>query len=109
MKELKVGHGAAPGTTAGPLINGAGVLKVRRHVDDAIEKGATLLCGGSGEGNFFEPTLLTGCDASMACFKEETFGPLAAIAKFDTEAEAVAIANDASVGLAAYFCSKDLA
>ena len=91
------------------MINAAGRMKVERHVKDALEKGGKLLMGGkSPGGNFWEPTLIVGANTEMECFKEEQFGPLLAIASFDTEEEAITIANDCEVGLAGYFCSKDL-
>ena len=109
MEKIKLGHGINDGTTQGPLINAAGRMKVERHVKDALEKGGKLLMGGkSPGGNFWEPTLIVGANTEMACFKEEQFGPLLAIASFDTEEEAITIANDCEVGLAGYFCSKDL-
>ena len=100
------------GVSQGPLINGAGRSKVARHVASALEMGATLETGG-GEvpaqgANFFTPTVLTGVTNDMAPFREETFGPVCPIAKFKTEDEAIALANDAEVGLAGYFCSRDL-
>jgi len=112
---LVLGHGLSEGTTQGPLINSNGVDKVRRHVADAVAKGAVVAyqheraSGDLGNGCFFPPTLLTGCTPAMACFQEETFGPLVSVAAFDSEAEALAIANSADVGLAGYFCSRDLA
>ena len=109
MEKIKLGHGINDGTTQGPLINAAGRMKVERHVKDALEKGGKLLMGGkSPGGNFWEPTLIVGANTEMECFKEEQFGPLLAIASFDTEEEAITIANDCEVGLAGYFCSKDL-
>jgi len=109
---LRVGHGTADGTTFGPLINRAGVAKVARHVTDALGKGATLVTGGGAlagsGGHFFAPTVLTGCGPGMLCFDEETFGPVVSVVKFGTEAEAVALANKSSVGLAGYLCTADL-
>ena len=76
---------------------------------DALAQGATLVTGGSevSDGNFFEPTLVTGASRGMLMMEEETFGPLAAVVRFDTEEEAVALANDVDVGLAGYFCTTD--
>lgn len=108
---IVLGHGLSEGTTSGgsPLINDAGKTKVERHVADALRKGATLVTGGkSPGGNFFEPTILVGATPDMDCFRNETFGPLCPIASFETEEEAISMANDCEVGLAAYFCSNDL-
>jgi succinate-semialdehyde dehydrogenase/glutarate-semialdehyde dehydrogenase len=104
---LEVADGFAPGVDVGPLIDEPAVAKVERHVADAIERGAELRLGGNGlGGTFFEPTVLIGVtsDAAMSC--EETFGPVAGIVRFATEAEAVRLANDTPYGLAAYFYSE---
>ncbi len=109
--ELKPGNGLDAGTTQGPLINEAALSKVDAHVSDALEKGATLLTGGrrvEGTGTFFEPTLVTGATADMKVAREETFGPFAALFKFDSEEEAIERANDTEYGLACYFYSQDL-
>uniref|UniRef100_A0A8D0PKV1 Succinate-semialdehyde dehydrogenase, mitochondrial n=1 Tax=Sus scrofa TaxID=9823 RepID=A0A8D0PKV1_PIG len=109
---LCVGNGFEERTTQGPLINEKAVEKVEKHVIDAISKGATVVTGGKRHQvgkNFFEPTLLSNVTQDMLCSREETFGPLAPVIKFDTEEEAVAIANAANVGLAGYFYSQDLA
>uniref|UniRef100_A0A8D1WA93 Succinate-semialdehyde dehydrogenase, mitochondrial n=1 Tax=Sus scrofa TaxID=9823 RepID=A0A8D1WA93_PIG len=109
---LCVGNGFEERTTQGPLINEKAVEKVEKHVIDAISKGATIVTGGKRHQvgkNFFEPTLLSNVTQDMLCSREETFGPLAPVIKFDTEEEAVAIANAANVGLAGYFYSQDLA
>ena len=86
---------------------------MRRHVDDAVAKGARVLTGGrvleQGGGRFFAPTVLADADASMLCAREETFGPVAPVFAFDTEEQAVAAANSTEFGLAAYFYSRDLA
>lgn len=109
-KNLHVGNGFEEKTTQGPLINKKAVEKVEKHVSDAVSKGATIVTGGKrhqlGQ-NFFEPTLLSNVSQDMLCSHEETFGPLAPVIKFDTEEEAVAIANAADVGLAGYFYSQD--
>ncbi|XP_077992127.1 succinate-semialdehyde dehydrogenase, mitochondrial-like [Glandiceps talaboti] len=108
---LKVGDGFQEGTTIGPLINERAVEKVERHVKDAVEKGAKVLLGGerhSRGGNFMEPTLLGDVTTEMVVTQEETFGPLAPIIKFNTEEEAVAIANSVNVGLASYFYSNNI-
>jgi len=107
-----VGHGREDSTTIGPLINRAGFEKARDHCDDAIAKGATLLVGGTplpehGD-NYFAPTVLTDITLDMRIMSEETFGPIAPLMIFDDEEEAVAIANDTTAGLAAYFYSRDV-
>ena len=108
---LRVGPGDQDGVRVGPMINADAVAKVERHVADALAKGGTLMCGGSRHalgGNFFEPTVVAGCDASMTVANEETFGPLAAVFSFDSEEEVVRNANDTPFGLAAYFYTSDL-
>uniref|UniRef100_A0A8C3YIV5 Succinate-semialdehyde dehydrogenase n=1 Tax=Catagonus wagneri TaxID=51154 RepID=A0A8C3YIV5_9CETA len=107
---LCVGNGFEERTTQGPLINEKAVEKVEKHVNDAISKGATVVTGGKRHQvgkNFFEPTLLSNVTQDMLCSREETFGPLAPVIKFNTEEEAVAIANATNVGLAGYFYSQD--
>ncbi|XP_023109387.2 succinate-semialdehyde dehydrogenase, mitochondrial isoform X2 [Felis catus] len=107
---LRVGNGFEERTTQGPLIDEKAVEKVEKHVNDAVSKGATVVTGGKRHQlgkNFFEPTLLSNVTRDMLCSHEETFGPLAPVIKFDTEEEAVAIANAADVGLAGYFYSQD--
>jgi succinate-semialdehyde dehydrogenase/glutarate-semialdehyde dehydrogenase len=109
VRALKVADGFAEGVNVGPLIDGPAVEKVERHVADAVERGAHVLVGGERiEGQFFQPSVLTGvpADAAMSC--EETFGPVAGIARFATEDEAVRIANDTPYGLSAYFFSQGL-
>jgi succinate-semialdehyde dehydrogenase/glutarate-semialdehyde dehydrogenase len=108
---LKVGRGDADGVQIGPLIDEAGVAKAKEHVDDVLAKGGSVLAGGHAHalgGRFFEPTVLTGVKPGMIILKEETFGPVAPIVKFETEAEAIALANDSEFGLAAYFYARDL-
>ncbi|XP_054361681.1 succinate-semialdehyde dehydrogenase, mitochondrial isoform X2 [Mirounga angustirostris] len=102
---LHVGNGFEERTTQGPLIDEKAVEKVEKHVSDAVSKGATVVTGGKRHQlgkNFFEPTLLSNVTRDMLCSHEETFGPLAPVIKFDTEDEAVAIANAADVGLAVW-------
>lgn len=83
--------------------------KVQRHLDDAVSRGAQVLVGGKRlEGNFFAPTVLADVPADVALANEETFGPLAALIKFETESEAISLANDTPYGLAGYFYSKDV-
>lgn len=107
-KHLKVGPSTAPGSTIGPLVNGRAVEKVKSHVEDAVEKGAKLLVGGKPiDGNFFEPTLLTGVKDEMKMCQEETFGPVAGIIPFESEEEVLQRANAVNTGLAAYFYSRD--
>jgi succinate-semialdehyde dehydrogenase/glutarate-semialdehyde dehydrogenase len=106
---LTVGDGLEGETQQGPLINAAAVDKVARHVRDALDKGGQLLTGGSRRSGFFhDPTVVANVTPDMALFREETFGPLAGLAKFETEAEAIALANDTSAGLAAYLYTNDL-
>ena len=112
VRRLKVGPGGEPGVVQGPLINAAGLAKVEEHVADALAKGARLLCGGARHalgGNFFQPTVLAGATPDMRLAREETFGPLAPLFRFDTEAQAVALANDSEFGLAAYLFTRDVA
>ncbi|XP_019572375.2 succinate-semialdehyde dehydrogenase, mitochondrial isoform X2 [Rhinolophus sinicus] len=108
--DLHVGNGFEERTTQGPLINEKAVQKVEKHVSDALSKGATVVTGGKRHQlgkNFFEPTLLSNVTQDMLCSHEETFGPLAPVIKFNSEEEAVAIANATDVGLAGYFYSQD--
>jgi succinate-semialdehyde dehydrogenase / glutarate-semialdehyde dehydrogenase len=110
--KLVVGDGLAGPTDQGPLINAAGVAKVEEHIKDAVAKGAKLLLGGHRHPlghTFFEPTILTGVTADMAVAREETFGPVAPLFRFETEADAIRMANDTEFGLAAYFYTRDLA
>ena len=107
---LKVADGFTPDVNVGPLIDGPAVEKVERHVADAVARGAEVVTGGERlDGQFFQPSILTGVvpDAAMSC--EETFGPVAGIARFRTEEDAVAAANATPYGLAAYFYSQGLA
>ena len=109
VRGLKVADGFTPGVDVGPLIDEPAVEKVERHVTDAVERGAEVLGGGARlDGQFFEPSVLVGVTAEMAMSREETFGPVAGIARFSSEADAVRIANDTPYGLAAYFYSQDL-
>ncbi|TXG99243.1 MAG: NAD-dependent succinate-semialdehyde dehydrogenase [Rhodocyclaceae bacterium] len=112
VRGLKVGDGTEAGVAQGPLINAAGLAKVEAHVADAVAKGARVLCGGARHergGNFFQPTVLAGVTGAMQVAREETFGPVAPLFRFETEAEAIAMANDTEFGLAAYFYSRDVA
>jgi succinate-semialdehyde dehydrogenase/glutarate-semialdehyde dehydrogenase len=112
VKNLKPGPGLKPGVTQGPLIDDVAVEKVEDHVRDALEKGAKILTGGRRHAlgkRFYEPTVLTEVTPQMRVAREETFGPVAPLFRFKTEAEAVAIANDTEFGLAAYFYGRDIA
>jgi len=112
MGTLTLGNGLDAGTTTGPLINKGAVNKVLEHIEDATAKGATLLSGGAQSdwgGTFFEPTVLCGVTTDMKIAKEETFGPVAPLFRFDTEAEVIEMANDTEFGLAGYFYSRDMA
>ena len=111
VKKLKVGAGLEAATTLGPLINAAAVAKVNEHVRDAVSKGARIETGGKPHKaglNFYAPTVLTGVSATAKIAQEETFGPVAPLFKFDTEAEAIAAANGTPYGLAAYVFTRDL-
>jgi succinate-semialdehyde dehydrogenase/glutarate-semialdehyde dehydrogenase len=111
VKALKVGDGLEAGVTQGPLINAAALDKVERHVADALAKGARLVTGGKRHalgGTFFEPTVLADVTPDMAVAREETFGPMAPLFRFSTEADAIRMANDTEFGLAAYFFTANL-
>ena len=105
---LKVGNGAEDGIEIGPMINDAAVEKVQAHLTDAMDKGAAVVTGGTSGSRFVNPTILTGATREMRLAREETFGPLAAVFRFKTEAEAIELANDTEFGLAAYFYARDL-
>jgi succinate-semialdehyde dehydrogenase/glutarate-semialdehyde dehydrogenase len=108
---LKVGAGVETGVVQGPLINAAALAKVEAQIADAVAGGARILTGGQRHargGTFFEPTVMVGVQPGMRAAREETFGPLAPIFRFDTEAEAIALANATEFGLAAYFYTRDL-
>ena len=112
VKALKPANGLEPGATQGPLIDNAALAKVEEHIQDATSKGAKVLIGGHRHalgGRFFEPTILTGVTPAMAIAREETFGPVAPLFRFKTEADAIALANDTQFGLAAYFYGRDIA
>jgi succinate-semialdehyde dehydrogenase/glutarate-semialdehyde dehydrogenase len=112
VKALRVGNGLEGPTELGPLIDMKAVDKVKEHIDDAVSKGAKVATGGKAHalgGSFFEPTVLTGVTTQMAVAREETFGPLAPVFRFKTEAEAIQMANDTEFGLASYFYTRDLA
>jgi len=110
--KLRVGDGLAGVTEQGPLIDGKAVAKVEEHIADALRKGARVALGGKRHalgGTFFEPTILTGVTSEMLIAREETFGPIAPLFKFHSEAEAISMANDTEFGLAAYLYTRDLA
>ena len=112
VSAFKVGDGMNGGTDIGPMINAAAVEKISRHVADAVAKGATVISSakpGPEGAQFVTPLVLSGADTSMMLAQEETFGPVAPLFRFETEEEAVAIANDTPFGLAAYFYTRDLA
>ncbi|MDO9134657.1 NAD-dependent succinate-semialdehyde dehydrogenase [Hydrogenophaga sp.] len=113
VKTTKVGNGFEDGVNQGPLIEEAALVKVQRHVDDAVAKGARVMTGGKrltniGSGQFFEATVVADATADMLCAKEETFGPFAPVFKFHTEQEAIDAANNTEFGLASYFYSRDV-
>ncbi len=111
VEAMKVGNGMEPGVSQGPLINAAAVAKVEEHIADATRRGARVLTGGHRHqlgGNFFEPTLLADVPHDALIFHEETFGPVAPLFRFQTEAEAIQLANDTEFGLAAYFYAHDV-
>ncbi len=113
VRTAKVGNGFDVEVNQGPLIEEAALVKVERHVADALAKGARLLVGGKrlsqlGSGQFFEPTVVADATADMLCAKEETFGPFAPVFKFHTEQEAIDAANHTEFGLASYFYSRDI-
>lgn len=109
---LRVGDGLAGPTDQGPLIDTRALAKVQSHVDDAVSKGARIACGGKPHalgGTFYEPTVLLDVTPAMRVAREETFGPVAPLFRFEQEAEAIRMANDTEFGLAAYFFTRDLA
>lgn len=112
VNTLKVGDGFGDGVTTGPLIDANGLAKVEDHVADALEKGASVVTGGKpadAGGLFYEPTVLTGVTYDMKVAREETFGPVAPLFKFETEEDVIRQANDTEFGLASYFYARDLA
>ncbi|MEV0316425.1 NAD-dependent succinate-semialdehyde dehydrogenase [Nonomuraea fuscirosea] len=117
VAQLRIGHGAAEGTTIGPLIDFDAIDKVERHVGDAVDRGAVVAAGGRRwapddpalKGAFFEPTVLTGAEDTMLISSEETFGPVLPVYAFDGEDEVIQRANRTDYGLAAYVYSQALA
>ncbi len=111
VAKLAVGPGVESGVAIGPLINADAVAKVEEHVADAVARGARVAAGGRRHAlgrTFYEPTILTGVTREMKVAREETFGPVAPLFRFDTEDEVIAMANDTPFGLAAYFYTRDL-
>jgi succinate-semialdehyde dehydrogenase/glutarate-semialdehyde dehydrogenase len=111
VQSLQVGDGFLPGTQQGPLIDMRAVEKSESHIADALSKGARLLTGGRRHplgGTFFQPTVLAETTPAMRIASEETFGPVAPLFRFDTETQAIQMANDTEFGLASYFFSKDM-
>ncbi len=109
--QLHVGNGVDSGVTTGPMIDEKAVEKVEEHIADAVAKGASIKMGGKRHSlghSFFEPTILTNVTQDMAVAKEETFGPVAPLFKFETEDEVIGYANDTEFGLASYFYSRDI-
>ncbi|WP_172328865.1 NAD-dependent succinate-semialdehyde dehydrogenase [Mangrovicoccus sp. HB161399] len=112
MAGMRSGNGFEPGVDFGPLIDARAVAKVRTHVEDAVAQGAEVVAGGQPQGagpHFWQPTVLAGVTDAMAVAREETFGPVAPLFRFETEAEVLARANDSAFGLASYVFSRDLA
>ena len=111
VEEMRIGDGLKGETEQGPLIDMAAVEKVEEHIEDAVAKGAKLISGGSRHdlgGTFFQPTVLAEVNTDMKVTKEETFGPVAPLYRFETEDQALQMANDTEFGLAAYFYSRDI-
>ncbi len=110
-EQLKVGNGLEPGVMQGPLIDAAALAKVERHIADALTQGAKVLTGGQRHalgGTFYEPTVLSEVKPTMLVAREETFGPVAPLFRFQTDEEAIRLANATEFGLAAYFYSRNL-
>jgi succinate-semialdehyde dehydrogenase/glutarate-semialdehyde dehydrogenase len=110
VSRLKLGSGFDDGVTIGPMIDEAAIAKVESHIQDAVAKGATVASGGTRAAGprFFTPTVLTGVTSDMAVATEETFGPVAPLFRFNSEGEAIAMANATEYGLAAYFYGRDV-
>ena len=109
--QLRVGDGLKGPTDQGPLIDAAALAKVEEHIADAVDKGARIALGGRRHalgGTFFEPTVVTEVTPAMKVAREETFGPIAPLFRFENEADAIRMANDTEFGLAAYFYTRDL-
>jgi succinate-semialdehyde dehydrogenase/glutarate-semialdehyde dehydrogenase len=112
VSQLRVGDGLKGATEQGPLIDEKALAKVEQHVADAVAKGGQIAHGGKRHslgGTFFQPTIVTGVTKDMLVAREETFGPVAPLFRFETEADAIRMANDTEFGLASYFYTRDLA
>ena len=114
-EKMKIGSGLEDGVAIGPLVNEAAIAKIERQVNDALDKGAELVCGGSrategdlARGHFFAPTILAGVNEDMLIYREETFGPVAPVILFDNDEEVLERANDTHYGLAAYVYTRDI-
>ncbi len=108
---MKIGDGTEQGVVQGPLINMDAVLKIEKHIEDAVKGGAKIITGGKRHalgGSFFEPTVLANVRPDALVAHEETFGPLAPVFRFKDEAEVIAMCNNSPFGLASYFYSRDL-
>jgi succinate-semialdehyde dehydrogenase/glutarate-semialdehyde dehydrogenase len=106
---IQVGNGFEPGVSQGPMIDYQAIAKVEAHVADALAKGARVVVGGERLAErFYRPTVLADVTSDMLCSKEETFGPVAPVFRFETEVEAIRLANDTEFGLASYFYSRDI-
>src|SRR5262249_61273815 len=111
VEKLKVGPGLEAGVSIGPLITSDAVAKVEKLVGDAVKKGAKVLTGGGLDNAgplFYQPSVVGGVTPDMEIVREEIFGPVAALVRFDTEADAIRLANDTPFGLAAYLFCRDL-
>jgi succinate-semialdehyde dehydrogenase/glutarate-semialdehyde dehydrogenase len=111
VEGLKVGNGLEAGVTQGPLIDASAVEKVEEHIQDALSRGARVITGGKRHslgGSYFEPTVLADVPNDALVAKEETFGPLAPLFRFETDDEVLQLANDTEFGLASYFYSRDI-
>ena len=111
VAQMPVGNGLKPETKIGPLIDAAAIEKVERHVSDAVSKGGAVVTGGKrvpGAGTFFTPTVLRDVRADMVLMREETFGPVAPLMRFEAESDAIKLANATEFGLAGYFYSRDI-
>ena len=111
VKAMKQGGGFEEGVVQGPLIDMAAVEKAEEHVADAIAHGGRVVIGGKRSAlghSFYEPTIIADATPAMLVAREETFGPVAPVFKFKTEAEAIALANDTPFGLASYFYARDI-
>lgn len=112
VAQLKIGNGFEEGVQAGPLISSKALSKVEEHISDALAQGANVTTGGRRDGQgdlFFQPTVLTDVTSSMKVAREETFGPVAPLFRFETEEEVIELANDTEFGLASYFYARDFA